>query len=505
MIIDIQSEVKIYRNSESPIAVVGYCLRPQKSWKFLLFFAAIALSFPFTSCRKYLEIEVPENKVLQSAAFATDENANATMLGVYGQMVNNSADPFALAYRLGLVSDELTGYSVGFAPLYRNLYNATNSGTEVIWNSAYNFIYQTNAVIDGCHNATGLSSAVAKQLIAEALFIRAYWHFYLCNLYGEVPVVSTPNYEINALIRPSPVTEVYKQIISDLNIAVRDLNENYVDASAVNVSSERIRPCRYTANALLARVYLHTGDFKSAEQQAAKVIDNSSVYSIPENLDAVFITNSKESIWQIRATTPGDYQNTSEGRGFILMSSPSASQQQSVSPQLLASLNDTDLRRLNWLNVFRDESTNPAKDYYYPFKYKLNSGNVPLESSTLFRLAEQYLIRSESAAEQGELDLAIKDVDVIKKRAGLPLIQETNPGISKEELLNEIMLERQRELFTEQGLRWLDLKRTGRVDEVMAGVAPLKGGSWTTEKQFFPVPQTELLNNPNMKQTPGYN
>ncbi len=118
----------------------------------------------------------------------------------------------------------------------------------------------------------------------------------------------------------------------------------------------------------------------------------------------------------------------------------------------------------------------------------------------VLRLAEQYLIRAEARAETGDLTGALDDLNVIRSRAGLA----NSTASTQEEILAAILHERQTELFTEWGHRWLDLKRTGNVDDVMPTVAAEKGGSWETTDQFYPVPLSEIDRNPNLTQTPGY-
>jgi starch-binding outer membrane protein, SusD/RagB family len=71
-------------------------------------------------------------------------------------------------------------------------------------------------------------------------------------------------------------------------------------------------------------------------------------------------------------------------------------------------------------------------------------------------------------------------------------------------LLIAILHERQVELFTEWGHRWLDLKRTGNVNAVMSIVTPSKGGTWQATDQLFPIPQGDIDKNPNIIQNSGY-
>lgn len=74
-------------------------------------------------------------------------------------------------------------------------------------------------------------------------------------------------------------------------------------------------------------------------------------------------------------------------------------------------------------------------------------------------------------------------------------------------MLQAILHERQVELFSECGHRWFDLKRTGSINNVMGepgGVCSSKGGTWNLNKALYPVPQSDLSNDPNLTQNPGY-
>jgi hypothetical protein len=86
-------------------------------------------------------------------------------------------------------------------------------------------------------------------------------------------------------------------------------------------------------------------------------------------------------------------------------------------------------------------------------------------------------------------------------RAGLSAITAVN----LQTMLSIIEHERQVELFSEWGHRWLDLKRTGRVNQVMSLITPQKGGNWNTNWQLYPIPLSEMQADPNLKpQNAGY-
>jgi hypothetical protein len=118
----------------------------------------------------------------------------------------------------------------------------------------------------------------------------------------------------------------------------------------------------------------------------------------------------------------------------------------------------------------------------------------------VFRQAEQYLIRAEARAMQNNLNGAKADLDVVRTRAGLSGITVSTQA----NMLAAVLHERQVEMFTELGARLFDLRRSGTIDAVMGAVAPSKGSSWQSFMQLWPISSQDILTDPNLKQTPGY-
>jgi hypothetical protein len=463
-------------------------------------------------CEKFVAINPPKTSLVSDKVFASNETATSALLSIYGLMVSGDVTPFRISLSTGLTGDELKNYSGGdLQQLYTNAISSTdNNYTRSIWIAAYNFIYRANTVYEGCNLSNSLDPDVKKQLMAEALFIRAYWHFYLVNLYGDIPLITTSDYSVNAIAKRIPNEQVYAQIITDLKEAKNNLREDYVGANSLNNSTERIRPNKYAASALLARVYLYESHFTEAEKEASEVIEKSELYSLV-SLNNVFLRNSGESIWQLMMITPATY-NTFDGYGFILTSTPESNSQTTISSQLMSTFEDGDLRKSAWIGKYTDETVTPNVDYYFPYKYKVKSGSVIIENSMMLRLAELYLIRAESRNEQNNPTGAIEDLNKLRDRSRGPVSIDTpNPlpalltTLNKDQVKTAILHERQVELFTEQGHRWLDLKRTKIVDNVMNNVTPLKGGVWKSEKQLWPIPKSEILSDQNLIQNPGYN
>lgn len=457
-----------------------------------------AMLVTISGCSQFLEIPPPKTELVTSSVFENNSTANAAILGIYSRMVNQSLIPYRISFLTGLSSDELTNYSTvqELEMFYTNNLNSFNVYvSSFVWTPAYNYIFQANEIIEGLRNTTGVNENVKSQILGEARFIRAYCHFYLVNFFGEIPLVTSTDYAHNATISRSSKEAVYQQIIEDLSEARLLLNNGYVGANGVGISAERVRPNKAAADALLARVYLYLGDYINAEAKATEVINNPQ-YNLVSDLDAVFLRNSPEAIWQLQ---PGFVNsNTPEGSGFILTSAPltTLSRNATVSENLLASFEHGDKRRAHWISNI----TVHDREYFFPFKYKVDTPSPALEYSMVLRLAEQLLIRAEARAYQNNNGGALSDLNAIRERAGIPLIQT----IDNEAILQAIIQERRVELFTEWGHRWLDIKRIGMVDAVMADITPLKGGVWSTNSQLYPIPQLERDNNPNLSQNTGY-
>ncbi|WP_343670530.1 RagB/SusD family nutrient uptake outer membrane protein [Chitinophaga sp.] len=447
----------------------------------------------------------PGSKVEATITYEDDMTAMMSLYHIYGAMFGQDASPAKLARFTGLYSDELElAWDDNAWELYWNKISPNNLYITNLWNACYSYIRDANDVYWGCYNSGSLDTVIRKQLMAEALFIRAYWYFYLVNLFGDIPVPTTTDAKVNALLSRAPMSEVYQQIISDLLAAQKDLGDEYVGTDSKTISNERTRPNKATVSALLARVYLYLGRYEEAEQQASAIIAMNETYTLVP-LDQVFLKNSKEAIWQLMASTPNVSKiNTTEGNEFILNQPPKNGKQQAISRSLFRSFENSDQRKKHWIGSYIDRSASPsAVTYYYPYKFKISFGEDLQEYSMIFRLAEIYLVRAECSAHLGKLSEALADLNKIKHRAGLPAMPGGN--LDKDALINAILKERQVELFTEQCHYWFDLKRTGNVNSVMATVTADRGGeSWNATKQLWPIPAEEIKRAPNLLQNEGY-
>ena len=449
--------------------------------------------FMICGCKKFVQVDPPISSLTSSTVYSSNATAAAAVTGIYVKMSPGIFDGYTdINGCLGLAADEFKNYANSNTVLQQFYTNSLNgTGNYPFWSLLYNYIYDANAVIEGLNKSTSITPALKQQLKGEAEFIRAFTNFYLVNLFGDVPLVTTTNYQTNNVVSRTSKNLVYQQIIQDLNDAQTLLSSDFVDPAGAT-TTERVRPNKGAAMALLARVYLYTGAYDSAKIQATNVIANSS-YSLT-SLNNVFLKNSQETIWQLQAIAPNI--DTYSGADYILTVAPGNNYPFALSSSLVSAFEANDNRFANWVGKL----TTGGKTYYFPYKYKVGRNKPVTEYFTVLRLAEQYLIRAEVEAQLGDTSNAKIDLNAIRSRAGL----SNTTAITQSDLLMAIQHERQVELFTEFGHRWLDLKRTGTLDAIMSIATPQKGGTWSPNWALLPIPQGEITINPHLTQNSGY-
>lgn len=458
--------------------------------KHILYIALATTAMAFNACKKYVDVPPPQDQLPAEAAFTNDKTATATMVGLYSSMngYNYSFGNVLSTFMPAMSADEFYSAFTSFDAFKNNSLTPDNSYVSSLWAQPYADIYQANAIIEGVSASTSLSANVKSQLSGEAKFMRAFCYFYLVNYFGDVPLILNTDAKTNTNLPRTPMADVYTAIKKDLTDAVSEMQDNYQ-------TSERTRPNKAAAAALLARVYLYTNDWASAEATATSVINNSK-YKLLTDLTTVFSKTSQEAIWQIASVntvTGAGGMNTWEGYN-IVPASATARGYYNLFQQMVDAFEPGDQRKANWTKTY----TTAGTTYYYPYKYRYRLQNPVAEYEMVLRFAEQYLIRAEARANLGKLTDATADLDTLRKRAGLNMLDS---DLTKDELLLAIEQERRVELFAEWGHRWFDLKRTGRADAVLSPMKP----AWKPTSVLYPIPSSALRTNVNLTPNPGYN
>lgn len=424
----------------------------------------VIVLFLTNGCKDFVQIEVPPNQLSSANAFKEEGSAKAAIIGIYANLATGSLSAnlqLAMDYYSGDLL--LNGSNDSYSQFVNHDIQVDNSFVSSFWSSLYQYIHYANSSIEALESSQ-IDQASKNQLLGEALFIRAFCYYYLVNLWGNVPLVLSSDWQVNQSLERTDRKNVYEQIVKDLENSKAILDKSNVQ--------ERVRINYYSASAMLSRIYLQLEDWEKAEENASEVIGNPSY--ILEPTETVFTINSKEVIWQLMSIN-SSYLNTNIGQQLIPWSQTSIPNT-TASEKTLMQFEDVDLRKEAWLasNKVNDE------EYWYPFKYKEGIfSSQKKEYLVVLRLAEQYLNRAEARLELGNLDGALDDLNEIRLRASLPNIEL----FTKEDIQIETEKERRLEFFAEWGIAWPTNKR---------------------EFSFWPIPLSQLEANPNLDQNEGY-
>ena len=138
--------------------------------------------------------------------------------------------------------------------------------------------------------------------------------------------------------------------------------------------------------------------------------------------------------------------------------------------------------------------------YKYFYQEFRNSNGLSSKNVPLLRYADVLLTYAEAQNETSSADASAYDaLNSIRLRAGLAEVS----GLSKEAFREEVWKQRFWEFPAEAGLIWFDQRRTGKVfngggfTDLVGSTLP-NGSTFTVDNLYFPIPQNEVVLNPNL-------
>jgi starch-binding outer membrane protein, SusD/RagB family len=440
-----------------------------------LIYVMIAALF-FGACESHLE-QKPVDLITDEILIEDESTAEAAILGMYSNLQIEDQYGHANITLPGLLSDELS-HSGSFptqAQFDDSDIIADNVDVRDYWSEKYTGIYIANTVMERLGELE-LDAAVEKQLVAEAKFGRALNHFNLVKMFGGIPVANTSNLEELKVLDRTSEADSYAFIIQDLKEAAEGLAG--VDHGSADFN--RTRATEYAAKALLARVYLYIGDVENAGKMADDVIKNGG-YALEADYADIFDETSDESIFQV-------FASSNDGTDLAFWLLPDGRFEFAVSNEMMNTYEDGDARKDASVTV---HPSDPQGRFYVAKYPDVATGT---DQPIAIRLAEMYLIRAEANLGSAQADA---DINALRERA----FGDASKNISGA-TLNDVLHERMVELAFE-GHRWNDLKRTGKLNEVMSVINP---NNWESTDALLPIPQNEINQNPTLqgKQNPGY-
>jgi starch-binding outer membrane protein, SusD/RagB family len=438
-----------------------------KSFKLIIIFVALVIS----SCEEFIETE-PTTIITDDLVIIDEESAEQVLLGAYSSLQSGNAYSNLAITNPGVLSDELV-HSGSFPTVRQMDVNdilSDNVTLQGYWGTYYAGIYITNVILERIENIS-IDPAKKDIIIGQAKYLRALMLFDLVKLYGAIPVPTNSSLTDLSVIERTPANETYAFIIAELLEAASLLDDvDYGEAGRDD--EDRSRAGEWAAKALLARAYLYSGDKTNAGLVADDVIENGG-YTLPALYSTVFNGNSTEAIFEV-------FSSVNDANGIAFQFRSDGRYEYAPSPELIGAFEVGDTR----LGIIAD----PAGSKPEVGKYKDVATGT--DRTIVSRLAEMYLIRAEANIGSASAD---DDLNILRARAGLADLTSVS--------LADVLQERFVELCFE-GHRWNDLIRTNTVSQVMSVINPT---TWDSNVDLLlPLPNREVLRNPNLVQNPGY-
>jgi len=307
------------------------------------------------------------------------------------------------------------------------------------WNSSYNKIYIANTVLDQLSSFKYSSDQqmMADNIKGEALFFRAKSYYRLLQIFVKpystitaktdmgVPLRLTSDF--NTKVGRGNVQQDYEQVIQDLKQAIALLPAK---------TSVITQPTKLAATGWLARVYLSMGDYANAFSYADTYLQQNSALDDYNNF------NPKAIPFTAGPLVEDIFLSTMSAQGNLLVGS-----QTQVDSNLYRSYASNDLRPGIF---FRNKA---GRNYYfgsYDIYVFFHFDGIATD--------EQYLIRAECFARQGNASKAMTDLNalLVKRFATGTFVPYT--ATDPQDALRQVLMERRKELCY-RGLRWSDLRR----------------------------------------------
>jgi hypothetical protein len=494
------------------------------------------VAISISSCRKTY---APSTFIDEGTALSSAVNIETATIGTYA-IFKDAGYVRSGHFLMQYPGDEMAqGQNSGddLTRAYRYTHLTTSGHPTLFWAQAYKAASAANRIIGVIpDNAT----PDLAQLKGENLFIRAMMHFNLVRIFGRpytqnagsnpgVPILKEGLTDAEQLSLPrSPVKDVYDFVITDLSKA----------ADLMTIKKTNSFASKEVALALLSRVYLYKEDNAKALEFANRVIGNSvpgsaatgryslvaeSAYpgyfkSAPEgNTETIFAIRHMKT--EDRGTNAiGSMYFSGDLNGNPTQQGASGWAENYASEKFFnfLSSNPTDLRisfitpfKVNGVLQYNNKLT-PQTPMYYINKFSYQEGQVNLSSPVYLRLAEMYLIRAEANAKLGNSQMALDDVNLIRRRAGLSGAQlhtTASVAASGKSILDIVLEERWLELAFE-GHRHYDLFRNNRpVVRNYPGSHVINGNinqviESNDNRVVFFIPQEEINKNTKLTQNP---
>jgi starch-binding outer membrane protein, SusD/RagB family len=534
----------------------------KKLFKYLLTLSVCSILI--VSCKKEnLEVE-PVNEFLSNNYYKTENQIGAALIGVYdpigwsmgfGQWISPTMYGEIRSDNANAGGDATNNDQPGWQEFDDFTNTNTNTVIHPMYRRNYIGISRANALLE----LSEVESPVVDVYKAEALFLRAYYHFELFKHFGPVPVVTQMLNPDDINLKRSSMSALMQQVVNDCEAAAAKL-------PLTPKAGEEGRATKGAALTLMGKAYLYWADLKNDDPalfgkaaDAFQQVVDLGIYQLEDDMRNIFsfnVRNTQESVFEIQhnalwSSDWGSFESVDgngmiqlcgirglcashpryeAGWGFMMVTSSLWNHfladdtfRRNVAiasnEELAKEIADSNLS----CNTVIDETQSNPVDYtgYWQEKYpnfkayagtNINGGNEHLtksQNSQVFRYADVLLMLAESIHRSGGSDGdAIQYIDMVRERAAGPgdntgNFRNATTVLSQEgwNLLDLIWYERRSELACE-GDRWFDLVRSGRANSSLFTGDGDKESNFSDNHLWLPLSLEETQLAPNLTTYP---
>ena len=300
--------------------------------------STVFISLLFAGC---VNLDYMESDALTSALLASNPAAAVyTTDGIYAMMKDmaefrggySQNNTFIRQYFL---LNELKGDNICYSNTSTDPFwtaatymdGAETPNSAYMWVICYKLIFAANANISGIDEEGDLSDS-DKQILGENYFLRAYFHFVLCDLFAKPYSFGADNPGVVMRIgndysetKRSTVGDCYTDIEKDLLKAISLMSPEAKRGDNGYASKE-------AAQALLGRLYLYKGEYEKCIETCSEILGDDPGSHLESEVKTLYSTapTSKEVIWCVDITDSDIANMPPKGNLASLYDSPDGSQ-----------------------------------------------------------------------------------------------------------------------------------------------------------------------------------
>lgn len=470
-----------------------------------------------SSCKEFLETS-PKDFLSPENYYRNEAEVKSALAGVYVTLGSNYT--YGRYMVVDGAMDDLGYWNQTEVNLIDRLsgwnYTAAQPQIMMIWQRLYEGIERANVLLENIDKAE-MDDDLRAKYFGETRFLRAYCHYLLTDLWGDVPVRLSSNKTVTEVNIPqTSAKDVLQMVVTEMEDII---NTNSLEEASAYSHSTRVSIT--VAEAILARIYLKmageplklSGMYEKALFWATKVKE-SGLHRLNPNYDEIFQNHSRnlfdtqyrESMWEADftgnpTTDPGKddkyswigvtngiicYDQSDDlgySYGYIrtrlklwdLFEGTDKRKLRSIAPYTFNVTDNTKYnQKITTFTAVADRCAAKWRREEETLKPKVKNNNET--NFPIIRYSDVLLMIAEAENElHGPTDVALGAINEVRARAGVrPYSTTTGTGVititGADDLRQVIRDERARELCFE-GIRKHDLLRWGIFEEAMRQAA----------------------------------